>query len=160
MIKVGFHETDMDNRSPVPEKAVRVTVRSTALASVGWPGTAVTPLDAVAGPDQYLMDDFPIVSFAPPAPVLKTVADTVAVNEGATRPLAVTLTVPNCADSREEPMGAVPRLADAGALMDTAAPAGTATASKAKPAVAQARPALNSRTARECQARRPGTRTC
>lgn len=69
-----------------------------------------------------------MVSLAPPAPVVKIVAETVAVKDGATSPLPVTVMVPSCEEMLVDPVVVVPRFFDAGALMATAAPAGPAVA--------------------------------
>ena len=64
---------------------------------------------------------FAIVSFAVPAPVVNTLVVTVATKLGSTSPLAATVTVPSFAVTELLLVLAVPRLALAGTLIDSAA---------------------------------------
>lgn len=163
MMMVGFQDPEIDSSVPVPVNAVLVTVRSTAWAAVGCPGVPPprSPVTAVAGPDQYRIEVLGIVSLLVRAPVVKTVADTVAVNDGAIAPVAVTVTVPSWADTVPEPVAAEPRFFDVGAVMATAAPAGdaaaTTTSASASASAAVRRARLTAGKTPQCQARGPGT---
>ena len=123
MISVGFHVTWIVRTSPAALKAVRVVESDCAAAAFICPGVAFKdPTVSVAGPDQYDTDDFAIVSFAPPAPVVKVLVDTVAVNEGNKTAFdAFTVTDPRWPEIDVVPGLAEPRFAEPGTLMESAA---------------------------------------
>lgn len=64
-----------------------------------------------------------IVSLALRAPVVKSVHDTLTVNDAPRIPVELTVTEPSCAERLVVPVAAEPRLAEAGTLMDRAASA-------------------------------------
>src|SRR5581483_2367297 len=86
----------------------------------------VSPLVAVAGPDQYDRKTFGIVSGAVAPPVVKLVHDTVAVQDRPSFRSSVTVTVPRCAVRLALVIDAEPRLVLVGTVMASAASAGDA----------------------------------
>jgi hypothetical protein len=121
MVTVGFHEAELCPTRTDAENAVRDTLRSCALADVACPGVKVpTPEVAVEVPDQYVAWAFPMVSFAVPPPVVKSVDDTDAVHDPSRVPRpSVTETPPSWADTVPAPVEPVPRSFDAGALIES-----------------------------------------
>ena len=77
-----------------------------------------------------------------PPPVVKAVPDTVAVKEGATRLLAVTVTVPSWCEKEPVPEGTEPRLTDAGTVMARAAWASDGVVRTTKAAIPATAPTL------------------
>jgi hypothetical protein len=99
------------------ENAVTVLDSGTRCAAVGWPGLRTPPPDVtVAVPDQCAMLPFAMVSAAEPPPVVKFVADTVAVHPATPGRQSVTVTVP--IEALIVPPGtALPRLAVSGTVI-------------------------------------------
>src|SRR5688500_4402106 len=128
MAIVGFHAAEIVPTSADPENANLALERASARAAGARPGVNAPgrgPAKAAGGPDQYLIGERAIGRLGPPAPVLKTVADTVAVKKGApaSGPPADAVTVPSWAERVVVPLATEPRFFDEGTLI-VAAPAG------------------------------------
>jgi hypothetical protein len=106
---------------PVPSvsvNAVTDVAKGAASNVVAWPGVKTpTPDDAVAAPEAYETADLPTDSAAVPPPVVNVVVLAVAVHDAARLArVSVTVTTPSGAVS-VAPGAALPRAAEAGALM-------------------------------------------
>src|SRR2546429_8802272 len=96
MTSVGFQLTKLLPEPKVWEKAVRCALRTTALSDVSWPAVNVPFPDWVTKPpDQYDTAVVAIVSLAVWPPVVKLVAETLAVQfAGVVNRLSFTCTAP------------------------------------------------------------------
>src|SRR4051794_23092801 len=123
MTSVGFQVTKLLPEPREWAKAVRDELRVTALAEVSWPTVnAPVPDLETELPDQYDTSAVGIVSAVVLPPVVKLVAETVAVQfAGLVNRLSFTCTVPSWVLS-VPPGATVPRLAEAGTLI-TSVPA-------------------------------------
>src|SRR5437879_5612725 len=99
------------------ENAVTAVDSGTRCAAVFWPGERTpAPVKAVVGPDQYAMFPFVMVSAVVPPPVVRFVADTVAVQPATPGRPSATVTVPM--EALTVPLGSpLPRLAVPGTVI-------------------------------------------